>query len=74
MIHIITDSTSDLSAEQAKALGVEVMPLMVHFGEECYLDGVEITKEAFYEKLSGVETLPTTTQINPDAFVQRFQA
>lgn len=73
MIHIITDSTSDLSAEQAQALGVEIMPLMVHFGEEGYLDGVEITKEEFYDKLSKVEALPTTSQINPEAFVQRFQ-
>ena len=73
MIHIITDSTSDLSAEQARELGVETMPLMVRFGEECYLDGVEITKAEFYEKLSRVETLPTTSQINPDTFVQRFQ-
>lgn len=73
MIHIITDSTSDLSPARAAALGVEMLPLSVHFGAECFRDGVDITKEAFYEKLSRVEALPTTSQIAPDVFEQVFR-
>ncbi len=73
MVRIITDSTSDLSAEQARQLGVDVFPLQVHFGEECYLDGVEISVAQFYEKLAQAEQLPTTSQVNPDAFAQKFQ-
>ena len=43
MIRIITDSTSDLSPARQAALGVDVIPLSVHFGEEVFRDGVDIT-------------------------------
>lgn len=36
MIELITDSTSDLSPDLAAKLGVRVLPLTVHFGEECF--------------------------------------
>ena len=73
MIRIITDSTSDLAPQRARELGVEVLPLSVHFGEEVYRDGVDMTAAQFYEKLAGAEALPTTSQINPDVFSDVFQ-
>ncbi|MEG0441443.1 MAG: DegV family protein [Oscillospiraceae bacterium] len=73
MIRIITDSTSDLSAQAAKTLGIDIVPLTVHFGEESYRDGVEITPAEFFEKLSKAAELPTTSQINPEEFIAKFQ-
>ena len=73
MIRIVTDSTSELSSRRAAELGVEVVPLAVHFGEESFLDGVDITKEEFYTRLAGVETLPTTSQVPPETFIQTFR-
>ena len=73
MIRIVTDSTSDLSIQRAAQLGVEMLPLSVHFGEECYRDGVDITKAAFYEKLAHADKLPTTSQITPEAFEAVFR-
>ena len=73
MIRIVTDSTSDLSAERAAQLGVEMLPLSVHFGEACYRDGVDITKGEFYEKLSRADKLPTTSQITPETFEAVFR-
>ncbi len=74
MVQIITDSTSDLSKARQEALGVEVAPLSVHFGEESFLDGVDLTNEAFYVRLRAAQALPTTAQVNPEEFVRRFQA
>lgn len=73
VIHILTDSTADLSPQQAADWGVEVLPLSVHFGEETFLDGVELSPAAFFERLAQVETLPTTSQIPPDVFVKVFE-
>ncbi len=73
MIRIITDSTCDLSPARQKELGVEVAPLSVHFGEETYRDGVDLTNEAFYNKLRAAEELPKTSQVNPDEFALRFR-
>lgn len=73
MIELITDSTSDISQEEAAALGVRVLPLIVNFGEESFRDGIDITNADFYQRLRAAETLPTTSQINPDAFLTVFQ-
>ena len=73
MIELITDSTSDISPALAEQLGVRVLPLVVNFGEESFLDGVGISNGEFYERLRNVETLPTTSQINPEAFAAVFQ-
>ena len=73
-IRIITDSASDITQEQAKTLGVEVIPLKTIFGEEEYLDGVTIDHTAFYNKLIESDVLPTTSQISPYDYEERFRA
>ena len=73
MFEIITDSTFDLTPVQAEKLGVKVMPLTVHFGEESFRDGVDISNADFYARLREARTLPTTSQINPEAFASAFR-
>lgn len=73
MIRILTDSTSDLSPEQQKALGVEVLPLRVHFGEESFRDGVDMTNHEFYTRLRACQELPHTSQVNPDEMESVFK-
>ena len=74
MFEIITDSTFDLTPVQAEKLGVKVMPLTVHFGEESFRDGVDISNADFYARLREARTLPTTSQINPEAFASANMA
>ena len=61
MIRIVTDSSANISQQEAAALGIEVIPLTVIFGTEAYLEGPEITADAFYERLTGGE-FPHTSQ------------
>ena len=68
MIHLVTDSTSDISPSDAQALGVHIVPLIVRFGEEQYRDGVDIDADQFYAKLARTEVHPTTSQPSPDVF------
>ncbi|MDD2428600.1 MAG: DegV family protein [Eubacteriales bacterium] len=68
MIHIITDSTSDMTHEEAAELKIAKAPLTVHFGDTAYSDGVDITPDAFYKLLSEGKDLPTTSQAPPAAF------
>ena len=68
---IIVDSTADLVPEIKKR--VHIVPLTVRFGEEEYLDGVTIDHNTFYEKLIECDTLPTTSQGTPDAFMKEFE-
>lgn len=72
MIKIITDSASDISQEEAKQLGITVLPLTSHFGDVEYRDGIDITTKEFFEKLIESDVFPTTSCISPaqcyDAF------
>jgi len=45
----------------------------VNFEDKSYLDGIDLTNEAFFEMLANADKLPTTSQINPDAFSRVFK-
>ncbi len=68
---IIVDSTADLVPEIKNR--VHVVPLTVHFGDEEYIDGVNIDHKTFYEKLIESDVLPTTSQATPDSFIKEFE-
>lgn len=73
MVRIITDGTSDMTAQRAAELNIDVIPLRVLFGQESFLDGVDITREEFFARLTTSEELPTTSQLSPDDFLELFQ-
>ena len=73
MIRIFSDSTCEFSLQRQKELDVEVVPLSVHFGQESFRDGIDLTNEAFYARLRTAQELPHTSQTNPEEFVERFK-
>ncbi len=70
MIHIITDSTCDLTQAELSELNVASAPLTVHFQRESFRDGIDLGPSAFYQKLESSKELPTTSQASPAAFEQ----
>ena len=72
MVKIITDSTADFTAAEAAGLGIDIVHLRTRFGEEEYIDGVDITPHQFYEKLVESDVLPTTSQPSPAEFEAAF--
>jgi DegV family protein with EDD domain len=73
VIHVVTDSTSDISPADAETLGIHVVPLIVRFGEEQFRDGVDIDPDQFYTKLEHTSVHPTTSQPSPDAFAALYR-
>jgi len=71
-VKVVTDSTSDLTPNIAGELGITVVPLNVHFGSETYRDGVDLTTEDFYRRLSQCKTLPTTSAPAPGTFAEVY--
>jgi DegV family protein with EDD domain len=71
-VRIVTDSTADIPLDQAKASGITVVPLTVFFGDEAYLDGVELDSVSFYNKLQASKDLPRTSQPSPAAFQEAY--
>jgi DegV family protein with EDD domain len=73
MIHIVTDSTSDIPVDLARALNITVIPAHVIFGEESFDDGVTITREEFYRRLKTSSVLPTTSTPSAGEFAEVYE-
>ena len=69
---ILTDSTCDIDNDYLKVLNVETVPLKVIFGDESYLDGIDISKKEFFAKLAASSANPTTSQPSPEDFLAIF--
>lgn len=72
-IKIITDSTSDLPSDIIKEKDIEVLPLLINFGEESYLDGLEINTKEMLDRIERENILPTTAQVTPNRFEEIFK-
>ena len=72
-IKIITDSCLDIPEELIQKNDIEVMPVLINFGEETYLDREEIDINKMQEKIDKEGILPTTAQITPARFEEKFR-
>ncbi len=72
-IKIITDAASDIPNEFIKQNNIIVLPVEITFNDTSYLDGVNITKNEFYEKLIDCKQLPKTSLINSTRWQEVFE-
>ena len=72
-VRILCDSSADFSIEEIKAMNLLYAPLPVLFGEDSYIEGENITKDEFYEKLLTNPNFPTTSQPSPASFLEQFK-
>lgn len=64
-IKIVTDSTCDLPEKVVAEYGITVIPLYINAGEQSYLDGIELSRQEFYERLPSFYPPPTTAAPSP---------
>ncbi|MDD4194515.1 MAG: DegV family protein [Acholeplasmataceae bacterium] len=70
---IMTDSTSDLSKKLLDQRKIVSVPLYVNFTDEIYRDGIDLTTEELYQKVTEKGMLPTTSAVSPGDFIKVFQ-
>lgn len=71
-IRIITDSAADYTVAEIEKGNIQCVPMFVNFGGETFADGVEITRQQFYERMEKGE-FPTTSQPAPGDFLKYFE-
>ena len=59
-VAIMTDSNSGITQQEAKELGVSVLPMPFYIGEDLFFEDISLTQEAFYEKLEGDAEIHTS--------------
>ena len=72
-VRIVTDSACDLPQELADELGIEIVPLKIRFGEEEFVDRVELSTDDFWRRSAAQSVLPETAAPPPGAFEETFR-
>jgi DegV family protein with EDD domain len=72
-IKIVTDSTCDLPIALINALDITVIPLFINVGEQEYRDGIDLSRQEFYERLPQFRPSPTTAAPGPDTFHRAYE-
>jgi DegV family protein with EDD domain len=72
-IKIVTDSTCDLPQKVVKELEITVVPCYINFPDKSYVDGIDISRKEFYERLPDCQIPPTTSAPALGTFLQAYQ-
>ncbi|KRD89835.1 fatty acid-binding protein DegV [Bacillus sp. Root147] len=72
-IKVVTDSTIDLTLEEAEKYGIEMIPLCINIDNETYLDRVELTPTDFIKKMKNSKELPKSSQPAIGSFVEVYE-
>src|SRR5690606_18509107 len=72
-VRIVTDSACDLAESLVAEHGIEVVPLKIRFGDEEFVDRVELSVDEFYRRMATSPELPQTAAPPPGAFEEVFR-
>jgi DegV family protein with EDD domain len=74
IVRVVTDSTSDLPPEVARAHGIHVLPVLVLFGDRVYHDGVDLKARELYELLEKGPVHPSTSPTPKGDFLDLYRS
>jgi len=74
VIKIVTDSSVDLPDDIVRDLDITVVPLTIHFGDKTYVDGRDLTADAFYDLLTTETAHPRTAQPSVGVFEETYRS
>lgn len=71
-IHIVTDSTCDLTKEELLEHDIKVVPLTIQIDGKTYVDGVDVEPASFLELMKKSSELPKSSQPAPGKFKEIY--
>lgn len=72
-IAIVTDSTADVPVVTAESLNISVIPAVLTLDGETYVDGQDISRAEFYQRMPTLRTPPTTAVPSTIVFEETYQ-
>lgn len=73
MLRIITDGAADFPVGWEEEFDIQIIPINIHFGEETFLQYIEMDLEAFYNKVGTSSVFPKTSQPSPHQFSEFYK-
>lgn len=72
-VAILTDSAADLPNEVISQYNIHVVPILINFGNQTFLDKISITPQEFHRALKNKTIHPTTSQPSFGDFHRQYQ-
>lgn len=73
MIKLVTDSACDISVEESLLHKVEILPILLTYGDTTVKEFYDITNEEYYEILEQSSEVPKTAQITLESLFECFK-
>lgn len=73
MLRIVLDGAGDMPAGWASTFGLDVIPINIHFGEQTFLQGIDLSDADFYRIARESGTIPKTSQPSPQQFMDFYR-
>lgn len=73
MLHIVMDGAGDMPADWAARYDIRVIPINIQFGEQTFLQGVDLTNADFYRLVEESGKIPQTSQPSPQQFIDFYR-
>lgn len=71
-IHIVTDSTCDLTKEELMEHDIKVVPLNIQIDGKTYIDGQDVEPASFLDLMKNAKELPKSSQPSPGKFKELY--
>lgn len=71
-IHIVTDSTCDLTKEEVAQHGIHIVPLTIQIDDKTYIDGIDLEPQPFLSLMKNAKNLPKSSQPAPGKFKELY--
>ncbi len=72
-IQIVSDSTAAFTQQEINQMGLEIVPLSIHFENEVFEEGQPDTYSEYFSRLAASKSIPTTSQPSAGRFYEVFQ-
>jgi DegV family protein with EDD domain len=72
MLRIAMDSAGDMPPGWAEEYDVQIIPINIHFGEQMFLQGVDLSNADFYRLVDESGVIPKTSQPTPQQFIEFY--
>jgi DegV family protein with EDD domain len=73
MLRIVTDGAADFPVGWEEEFDIQIVPINIHFGEETFLQYIEMNLEEFYNKVDTGSVFPKTSQPSPHQFAEFYK-
>jgi DegV family protein with EDD domain len=73
MLRIVTDGAADMPREWEKEFDINIVPINIRFGEQVYLQFIDIDNEGFYKLVDETKRIPKTAQPSPHQFTEFYK-